>query len=170
MLPTIRKVTSITKLEFTGNNKRIFFNFFKDLDELRNCRIWGIQTYYSSTFEGQARGTLKNDPDYNLPVITETQYQNGFLNLYDTDNINFLINAPLCIFGTIQSMPDSFGRIPAGIVERDAKSLNGQKIDMQNSNVVFNGTANTIKETRSIFMDIYYSRMDLDKVIINKLK
>jgi hypothetical protein len=170
MLPTIRKVTSITKLEFTGNNKRIFFNFFKDLDELRNCRIWGIETYYSSTFESQARGTLRNDPDYNLPVITETQYQNGFLNLYDTDNINFLINAPLCIFGTIQSMPDSFGRIPAGIVERDAKSLNGQKIDMQNSNVVFNGTANTIKETKTIFMDIYYSRMDLDKVIINKIK
>jgi hypothetical protein len=170
MLPTIRKVTSITKLEFTGNSQRIFFNFFKDLDELRNCRIWGIQTYYSQTFENQSVGTLKNDPDYNLPVITEKQYRNGFLNLYDTDNINFLINAPLCIFGTIQAMPTNFNTIPAGLVERDAKSLSGQKIDMQNSNVVFNGNANTIKETRTIFLDIYYSRMDLDKVIINKLK
>lgn len=170
MLPTIRKVTSITKLEFTGDSKKIFFNFSKDLDELRNCRIWGIETYYSENIEGKAVGTLNVDPDYNLTVISELQYRNGFLNLYDTDNINFLINAPLCIFGTIQNFPEDFGNFKAGIVERDAKSLSGQKIDMQNSNVVFNAAANTVKGTQTIFLDIYYSRMDLDKVIINKLK
>jgi len=106
-----------------------------------------------------------------LPVISKNQFQNGFLNLYDTNNINFLINAPLVIFGTIQNDMANFGgaRIKSGIVERDAKSFNGQKIDMQNSSVVFNGDANQLVETRIIFMDIYYSRMDLDKVIIKKL-
>jgi len=173
MLPTIRKVTSITKLEFDGTGKKKVFNFYKDLDELRDCRIWGLEAYY---FEEQAsviqtQGTLTYDPDYNLPVISKNQFQNGFLNLYDTNNINFLINAPLVIFGTIQNDMANFGgaRIKSGIVERDAKSFNGQKIDMQNSSVVFNGDANQLVETRIIFMDIYYSRMDLDKVIIKKL-
>lgn len=170
MLSTIRKVTSITKLEFTGNRRKIVFNFSKDLDELRNSRIWGIQTYYSSQFENRPLGILKADPDFKLPVITELQYRNGFLNLYDTDNVNFLINAPLSIFGTIQDMPNNYNRIPSGIIERDFKSLSGQKIDLQNSNVVFNGGANTTKETRTFFIDIYYSRIDLDKVIIEKLK
>lgn len=166
MLPTIRKVTIALKVNFDGTNNPVKINFNQDIEELRNVRLWGIETYYRT--EKIIASTLVKDPDYLRPVISRLQFQGAFLNLYDTKNVNFLINCPFAVFGTLQNGVDGFGSYHPSINERDAKSFNGQFLDIQNSFVIFDGSVNNaIDDTRSIVIDVYYSRIDLDKKIVN---
>ena len=168
MLPTIRKVSIIQKIDFLGNGLRAKFPFTQDLDELRNSKIWGIETYYSIKTGRGTAGSLKSDPDFGRPIISKQQFQGAFLTLYDVKNVAFLINAPFAIFSTIEN--NALGK-DTNIVERDCKSLCGQVIDIQNSFVTFDASSVPVApESRSIFIDIYYSRIDLDTVIIDKLK
>lgn len=165
MLPIIRKVTISLKVNFDGTSRPVKVNFNQDIEELRNVRLWGVQTYYSAA-EPRA-STLILDPDYSRPVISRKQFQGAFLNLYDTKNVNFLINCPFAVFGTLQNGVDGFGTTHPGITERDAKSFNGQFLDIQNSFVIFDGSVNNAADaTRSIVIDIYYSRQDLDKELL----
>jgi hypothetical protein len=165
MLPTIRKVTIALKVNFNGNNLPVKVNFNQDIEELRNVRLWGVQTYYSAV-EPRA-STLIFDPDYSRAVISRRQFQGAFLNLYDTKNVNFLINCPFAVFGTLQNGADGFGITHPGILERDAKNFNGQFLDIQNSFVIFDGSVNNVIDTKRVIeIDIYYSRQDLDKELL----
>jgi hypothetical protein len=165
MLPTIRKVTISLKVNFDGTSRPVKVNFNQDIEELRNVRLWGVQTYYSAA-EPRA-STLILDPDYSRAVISRLQFQAAFLNLYDTKNVNFLINCPFAVFGTLQNGADGIGTTDPSINERDAKSFNGQLLDIQNSFVIFDGSVNNRPDaTRVIVLDIYYSRQDLDKELL----
>lgn len=165
MLPIIRKVTIALKVNFDGSGSPVKVNFNQDIEELRNVRLWGVQTYYSGA--KSLVSTLALDPDYGRVLISRLQFQSAFLNLYDTKNINFLINCPFAVFGTLQNGVDGNGTSHPSINERDAKSFNGQFLDIQNSFVIFDGSVNTRPDnTRSIVIDIYYSRIDLDKKIV----
>jgi hypothetical protein len=169
MLPIIRKVSVSLKVKFDGLGTPIKVNFNQDIEELRNVRLWGVQTYY---FAGKAPfgtfGTLFTDPDYKIDVISKKQFQGAFLNLYDTKNVFFLQNAPFVIFNTIQNNTE---KEFFGIVERDAKNFNGQFLDLTASFVKFDGSANPLlepAETRTIVIDFYYSRIDLDNELLKK--
>jgi hypothetical protein len=168
MLPTIRKVTISLKVDFDGLGTPVKVNFNQDIEELRNVRLWGIETYYSAK-EPRA-STLILDPDYSIPVISRFQFQGAFLNLFDTKNVNFLINCPFSVFGTLQNGADGFGTTHPGIVERDAKNFNGQYLDIQSSFVIFDASVNNVQrpEQRTIVLDVYYSRQDLDKELLKK--
>jgi len=166
MLPTIRKVTISLKVDFDGNNTPVKVNFNQDIEELRNVRLWGIETYYSGA--KPLASTLALDPDYSRIVISRFQFQGAFLNLYDTKNVNFMINCPFSVFGTLQNGVDGFGFTHPAINERDAKSFNGQFLDIQNSFVIFDGSVNNVADgNRVIVIDVYYSRIDLDKKLVN---
>tara|TARA_R110000868_G_scaffold60249_2_gene184345 strand:- start:166 stop:669 length:504 start_codon:yes stop_codon:yes gene_type:complete len=165
MLPIIRKVTIALKVDFDGTKKPVKINFNQDIEELRNVRLWGIQTYFSTA--NSTASTLTLDPDYGRAVISRTQFQGAFLNLYDIKNVNFLINCPFAVFGTLQNGNDGIGITHPSITERDAKNFNGQYLDIQSSFVIFDGSVNGVKDnTRSIVIDIYYSRTDLDAKLL----
>lgn len=159
MLPIIKKVAVSLKVKFDGSKNPIKVNFNQDIEELRNVRLWGVQTYYLT-------GTLKKDPDYKINVINALQFQGAFLNLYDTKNVFFLRNAPFVIFNTIQNHTSGFS-----IVERDAKNFNGQFLDLTASYVTFDGNANNVifeDPIKTIVIDFYYSRINIDeKLFIN---
>lgn len=161
MLPTIRKVTVNLKVNFNGLGTPIKINFNQDIEELRNVRLWGLETYYKT--DKIIASTLIKDADYLRPVISKFQFQGAFLNLYDVKNVNFLINCPFAVFGTLQNGVDGFGLYHPAINERDAKSFNGQYLDIQNSFVIFDGSVNNVEDNRVIVLDVYYSRIDLDK-------
>jgi len=167
MLPTIRKVAISLKVDFDGTGTPVKVNFNQDIEELRNVRLWGIQTYYSG--EEARASTLIFDPDYSITVINKDQFQGAFLNLYDTKNVFFLQNCPFAVFGTLQNGADNLGNKSIGIVERDAKNFNGQYLDIQSSFVIFDGSVNVQRpEQRTIVLDVYYSRQDLDKELLKK--
>ena len=165
MLPIIRKVTVSLKVNFDGSNHPVKVNFNQDIEELRNVQLWGVQTYFSGA--NPIASTLIFDPDYSRTVISRFQFQGAFLNLYDTKNVNFLVNFPFSVFGTLQNGTEGIGRDHPSITERDAKNFNGQKLDIQNSFVIFDKSVNQIADVkRSIVIDFYYSRLDLDKAIL----
>jgi hypothetical protein len=168
MLPTIRKVTISLKVNFDGLGTPTKVNFNQDIEELRNVRLWGIETYYAAA--NPIASTLILDPDYSRTVISRFQFQGAFLNLYDTKNVNFLINCPFPVFGTLQNGTDGSGRQHPTITERDAKNFNGQYLDIQSSFVIFDGSVNNTEEgdKRVIVLDVYYSRQDLDKQLLKK--
>jgi hypothetical protein len=169
MLPIIRKVTISLKVNFDANATPVKVNFNQDIEELRNVRLWGIQTYYSNN-EVPRFSTLILDPDYSIAVISKQQFQGAFLNLYDTKNVNFLINCPFAVFGTLQNTADLLPLTKGfGITERHAKNFNGQYLDIQNSFVIFDRSVNSQEpEQRTIVLDVYYSRIDLDKELLKK--
>ena len=78
-----------------------------------------------------------------------------------------MVNCPFAVFGTLQNGVDGIANTHPCINERDAKSFNGQFLDIQNSFVIFDGSINNRPDdTRTIVIDIYYSRIDLDKKIV----
>jgi hypothetical protein len=164
MLPIIRKVSIPLKVNFNGLNTPIKVNFNQDIEELRNVRLWGIQTYYAGA--KFLASIVPLDPDYSTAIISRFQFQGAFLNLYDTKNVNFLINCPFSVFQTIQNGVDAFGIHHPCVTERDPKDFNGQFLDIQNSFVIFDASVNNVRESRSILIDVYYSRIDLDVKII----
>lgn len=167
MLPTIRKVTISLKVDFDGLGTPVKVNFNQDIEELRNVRLWGIETYYAAA--KFVVSTLPLDPDYSRTLISRLQFQGAFLNLYDTKNVNFLINCPFPVFGTLQNGTDGNGTNHPSITERDAKNFNGQYLDIQSSFVIFDGSVNnTQRDNRVIVLDVYYSRQDLDKELLKK--
>lgn len=184
----IRKKTVTVKF-FFNTNKEVIFNKtkinFEEDQELRMVRLWGVQTFYRGEdiavgdTEKVESGILLNDLDYSLPLITKNLFQLAHLNLYDTKGVNFLKDAPFCIFQTIQnnwtksSIPNTEQNPEADIVERDTKTFTGQHLDLQNSFIelatVGFSPADKTPEF-SIMIDFYYSRIDLDKNIVSKLK
>jgi hypothetical protein len=167
-----------------NNTVKVKVNFEED-QELRLVRLWGVQTFYRGEDLQQGdiaipivNGILPNDLDFGLPLISKESFQIAHLNLYDTKGVNFLKDAPFCIFQTIQNnwtksgVPNTDQNPEADIVERDTKTFVGQHLDLQNSfiefaSIGFDGDAGF---EFSIMIDFYYSRIDLDKNIVSKLK
>ena len=176
-LPIIREITIFTKVDIQRidiDNLQKKVNF-KDNNELRNVKLWGVQTYYKYLYSKMPEliiydsGAFTNDPDYQLPIIEKKYFQQSFLNLYDINNDNFLKDAPLPIFQTIEnSQNESF--IPAKvyrdstIVEKDHKIFTGQLFDLQNSSVSIIFPDNEIPDPSTFVIPItfYYSRIELD--------
>ena len=177
MLPVIRKVMIFTKIEIDidtiGSIARINF---KPNNELRNVKLWGVQSYYrysyskTPTLIKYESGQFTQDLDFHTDLINKDYLQRSFLNLYDTNGVNFLRNAPLPIFQTIENGQDEFYSNngeeivdrESTIVEKDNKEFNGQLLDLQNSyiNIVWSGL--DYKNPKVIPLEFYYSRIDLD--------
>jgi len=166
MLPTIRKTSVIQKYKFLKDYAGIYRIPFPDNEDLRNVKIWGVQTYYGSSSEFQVTpfddGILLNEPDYTLPVIPKFTFLGTFLTLYDKNNVEFLKQCPAMVFQTIQNNEFQFGKQTTSfdICERDNKVFTGQFLDLQNSYYeIINAN---IEGEYSIFTEFYYSRIDLD--------
>lgn len=131
---------------------------FKDNENLRNVKIWGVQTYYKDIFINSLDFPI-GYPD--LP--SKGQFRRLFLNLYDTKGINFLHTAPFVIFQSIEHgtmFTNKYGENTT-IQEKDFKYFKGQKLDLQNSSVEY---ISNKADKFTIVLDIYYSRIDLDKI------
>ena len=163
MLPTIRKVTVFQKFKGYGSNETEKV-FFEDNEELRNVRIWGINTYYLS----KDNVTMIKDPNYDLAIITLPRLVHSFLNLYDTNGVNFCKNIPLINFATMQNNSSylTSDKFVSAFVERDNKFFTGQKLDLQNSFVEIN---QHFTNTFVLPLEIYYTRIDLDENNLDKL-
>jgi len=163
MLPTIRKTTIFQKFKGYGSNETEKV-FFEDNEDLRNVRIWGINTYYA----GKNSVTMERDPNYILGIISLPRLLHSFLNLYDTNGVNFCKNIPLINFATMQNNSSDFSgdKFQSAVVERDNKFFTGQKLDLQNSFVVIN---EHFTNTFVLPLEIYYTRIDLDENNLDKL-
>jgi hypothetical protein len=184
MSKVINEITIFTKVNLERNDidflqKKVNF---EDNNELRNVRLWGVQTYYKYKYFKTPEliiyesGQFINDPDYNLPLITKKFFQQSFLNLYDINNVNFLKNAPLPIFQTIENsqnesfIPNKVDRAST-IVEKDHKIFTGQLFDLQNSSVTLIYPDNDFPDPLTFIVPItfYYSRLEQDsKLLIKK--
>jgi len=166
MLPTIRKTSVIQKYKFLKNNTGIYRIPFPDNEDLRNVKIWGVQTYYGDSKSLTIPikdGILLNDLDYKLPVIPKYTFVNTFLTLYDKNNVEFLKQCPAIVFQTIQNSTMQISKDSTktfDICERDNKVFTGQFLDLQNSYYeIINAQ---LDGEYSIFTEFYYSRIDLD--------
>jgi hypothetical protein len=187
MKNVIRKESVIIKASIpkgTPIGANLKFNF-QDNENLRQVNLWGIQTYYRGELKpqppvnpltfGMYNGILKQDLDYGLLLLDKAIFQRSFINLYDIHNDNFVINAPLVIFQTIQDnwsmggtpLPPPQTNPDGDIVERDAKIFCGQHLDLQNCFISFVNSEVFTDVEFSIVIDFYYSRIDLDKLIKN---
>lgn len=131
---------------------------FKDNENLRNVKIWGVQTYYQNIFP------YSLDFPIGYPQLpTKSQFRRLFLNLYDTKGINFLHTAPFVIFQSIENGTLFTNKYAENstIQEKDFKYFKGQKLDLQNSSVEY---ISNKAEQFTIVVDIYYSRIDIDKI------
>lgn len=163
MLPIIRKTTVIQKYTFDQAVKQTYKIPFPDNEDLRNVKLWGVQSYYGK-FEGElvtSLGILIDDPDYQLPLINKDTFQRTFLTLYDKNNVEFLKQCPIIVFQTIQNNAEFHSRkTDCDICERDNKVFTGQFLDLQNS---FYELINiNLKGEYSLVTEFYYSRIDLD--------
>lgn len=163
MLPTIRKTTIFQKFKFNGLSEPEKINF-EDNEDLRNIRLWGINSYYRA----KANSTMFRDPNYNLPILLLPTLKNSFLNLLDINGNNFVKNMPLINFATLQNEDsNAFANIfDTAVVERDNKFFTGQKLDLQNS---FINIRKGVKGTFVLPLEIYYTRIDLDENNLDKL-
>ena len=189
MSKVINEITIFTKVELSKIDIRFLQKKvnFQDNNELRNVRLWGVQTYYKYEYSklsppptiNSLSGQFTNDPDYNLPLITKKFFQQSFLNLYDINNLNFLKDAPLPIFQTIENNQDSnisssedeILNIESTIVEKDHKIFTGQVFDLKNSSVTLIYPDGKFPNPLTFIVPItfYYSRLDQDsKLLIKK--
>ena len=175
-LPIIREITIFTKVNLEKidtlfQQKKINF---QDNNELRNVRLWGVQSYYYYDYNKSIptinyfSGQIKTDPNYNLPIVRKKFFQQTFLNLYDINNDNFLKDAPLPIFQTIENSQEEFDDVDVfreeTIVEKDHKIFTGQLFDLQNSSLsmIFPDEKYPNPSTFVIPLTFQYSRIDLD--------
>jgi len=176
-LPIIREITIFTKVDLQKidiRNLQKKVNF-KDNNELRNVKLWGVQTYYKYLYSKTPdlitydSGAFTNDPDYQLSIIEKKYFQQSFLNLYDINNDNFLKDAPLTIFQTIENSQDENIILPhinreSTIVEKDHKIFTGQLFDLQNSSITIIYPDGKFPDPLTFVIPItfQYSRIDLD--------
>jgi len=169
MLPIIRKTTVIQKYNFDKriNLKTTYKIPFPDNEDLRNVKLWGVQSYYGNNLSDVMPildGILPRDIDYKLPVIPKFTFVNTFLTLYDKNNVEFLKQCPIVVFQTIQNDTGIFdGEIRSrefDICERDNKVFTGQFLDLQNS--YYEIINPLIEGEYSLVTEFYYSRIDLD--------
>lgn len=101
-----------------------------DLPNLRHVQLWGIQVYYSAI--------VPNSLISGKPVITKADFQQSYLTLVNYDGKQFLNQAPLSMFQTIEnnmvSVPFGEGLFTeASIQEKDFKSFTGQNVNYPKS-------------------------------------
>lgn len=162
MLPLIRKA-SVTQVYTFSGRKNYYRIPFPDNEDLRNIKLWGVQTYYAAFDTGKNLGILPYDLDNSIDVIKKSTFIKTFLTLYDINNVEFLKQAPYVIFQPIQNQTSGGGlntKYEVDICERDNKVFTGQLLDLQNSYIEI--IDNAIDGKFSIFTEFYYSRIDLD--------
>jgi len=164
MLPTIRKTTIFQKIKFDNLSKTEKINF-EDNEDLRNIRLWGINSYYRA----KDNSTMFRDPNYNLPILLLANLKESFINLLDINGNNFVKNMPLINFATLQNEDSNAGAniFDTAVVERDNKFFTGQKLDLQNSFI--NVRKGLLKGDFVLPLEIYYTRIDLDENNLDKL-
>lgn len=161
MIPTIRKTSVFQNFNLFSN--KVNKITFDDNEDLRNVRLWGINTY----FLAKNAETMTNNPNMGSDriCIIKDILQNSFLNLYDINGNNFVKDIPLIDFATMQNNPFSkFGdNTTCDIVDYDTKFFTGQKLDLQNSfvNIIWDGRE--FVDKLFLPLEIYYTRIDLDK-------
>jgi len=177
MKHVIRKETVIIKnLTADGTGVRKFL--FPDNENLRNAKLWGLQLFYIGfdsllvQSEGTTGGQIQNDPDYNQYLIDKDTFQRSFITLCDNKNVKFLNQSPCVIFQTIQNGPvgdPTFSNQTVSLCEVDTKTFAGQILDLNNSYLQICEQDLKSFYGRSIILNFYYSRTDLENVMMKKL-
>lgn len=167
MKNVIRKETVIIKnVQFSGIGVPEKFQF-PDNENLRNIKLWGIQTFYVDDTKNSV-GQLFKDPDYQIDLIPTDVFKNLFLTLKDKKNVTFLNRCPFVVFQTIEngSIADSTLKYPTAVSleEKDTKVLTGQELDLNNSFVEMATTGLKPFEPKTIVINFYYNRIDLETV------
>lgn len=171
MKPIIRKETVILTVKpVLDNLTNTIQSFrFKDNENLRNVKLWGVQAYYNTIVPFNLTGTK-------FETVNKKVFVKTFLTLYDISNIDFLNKAPLPIFQTIENgmvelrqtgqNPEWINSVESTICEKDFKFFAGQKLDLQNSFVelIPDIGDDTFFKSQNYIFDFYYSRIDLDKI------
>jgi len=166
MKNVIRKETVIIKnVQFAGIGVPEKFQF-PDNENLRNVKLWGIQTFYID--DKTSAGQLIKDPDYQIDLIPTDVFKNLFLTLKDKKNVTFLNRCPFVVFQTIENgaIADTTMeyQTTVSLVEKDSKVLTGQELDLNNSFVEMATTGLKPFEPKTIVINFYYSRIDLETV------
>lgn len=164
MKNVIRKETVIIN-NITSGEVGIIKYQFPDNQNLRKCKLWGIQSFYFGN-ETQT-GLTKIDPDYSLPLIVQEVYKRTFLTLCDTKNIKFLKQAPLVIFQNLQNGCDIINNY-SSITEIDTKTFNGQSLDLNNSFIEIAPGAKPFDHA-SLIINFFYTNTDIENSISKKL-
>ena len=167
MKNVIRKETVIIKnVQFAAIGVPEKFQF-PDNENLRNVKLWGIQTFYVDDTRSSVGQFLK-DPDYQIDLIPIDVFKNLFLTLKDKKNVTFLNRCPFVVFQTIENgaIAHTTMEFPTtvSLVEKDAKALTGQELDLNNSFVEMATTGLKPFAAKTIVINFYYSRIDLETV------
>jgi len=163
MIPTIRKTSVFQNFNLFSN--KVNKVTFDDNEDLRNVRIWGINTYFLG--KDNKGTTMSYNPNMNLDrvCIPSIVLKRAFLNLYDINGNNFVKDMPLIDFATTQNNPLSHNTDDRkiDILDYDTKFFTGQKLDLQNSfvNIIWDG--NESVDELFLPLEFYYTRIDLDK-------
>ncbi len=161
MIPTIRKTSVFQNFNLFPN--KVNKVTFDDNEDLRNVRLWGINTYFTA----KRSETMILNPNMGTDriCIVKDILQNSFLNLYDINGNNFVKDIPLIDFATMQSNPLTLNgdNRACDILDYDTKFFTGQKLDLQNSfvNIIWDG--NVFVDKLFLPLEFYYTRIDLDK-------
>ena len=163
MIPTIRKTSVFQNFNLFSN--KVNKVTFSDNEDLRNVRLWGINTYFLGS--GNVGSTMTYNPNMGVDrlAIVNNVLKRSFLNLYDIDGNNFVKDMPLIDFATNQNNPFAYNGNDRkiDILDYDTKFFTGQKLDLQNSfvNIIWDGSASIDK--LFLPLEFYYTRIDLDK-------
>jgi hypothetical protein len=97
-----------------------------DLPNLRHVQLWGIQVYY--------KDIVPNSLISGKAVLTKADFQQSYLTLVNYDGKQFLNQAPLSMFQTIENNLSTIGApFDASIQEKDFKSFTGQNVNYPKS-------------------------------------
>jgi len=103
-----------------------------DLPNLREVELWGVQAYYNDV--------IPNSVISQKTVVPKNVFVSSFLTLVNYAGREFLKQAPLVLFQTIETnmvgvpiSTDPLIQIPFGIQEKDFKSFCGQKVNYSKS-------------------------------------
>ena len=117
--------------------------FIPDLPNLREVELWSVQCYYKKIVPFSVLSQR--------PTIDKVIFQNSFLTLVNYDGMEFLKQAPIVIFQTIENnmvevplTTDPLVVNECTIQEKDFKSFVGQKVNYPKSYIeVSQPTLNT---------------------------
>ena len=125
-----------------------------DLPNLRNVQVWGVQMYYSDIVPFSVISQR--------PLIDKAQYKNSFLTLVNYSGNEFLKQAPVDMFQTIENglsavaIPGS-PTVPSSIQEKDFKNFTGQKVNYPKSFIEVSQPVPVVAFEQVFLVSIYYT-------------
>jgi len=118
-----------------------------DLPNLRHVQLWGIQSYYG--------GIVPNSVISNKAVVSKADFKNSFLTLVDYKGRQFLNQAPLQMFQTIEDNLVETA-LPASTQEKDFKCFCGQAVNYPKSFINVSKPITPVAFDQVFLISVYY--------------